>query len=190
MLEPYRVLDLTDECGLLCGQILAALGADVIAFEPPGGSSARRAGPFLGDSGDPNESLYWWAYNRNKRGVTLDIETEAGRAGLRELVRGADFLIESFEPGYLDALGLGYAALRQLNPRLVMVSITPFGQDGPKAHYAATDLIALAASGVLLLTGDDDRPPVRTIVPQAFLHAGAEAAVGALIAHVARERDG
>src|SRR5207237_10615978 len=98
MLEPYRVLDLTNECGLLCGQILADLGADVIAVEPPEGSSARRLGPFAGDSHEPNDSLYWWAYGRNKRSVSLDIQAEAGRAGLRELVRTADFLIESFGP--------------------------------------------------------------------------------------------
>ena len=190
MLSPFRVLDLTNEEGLLCGQILADLGADVIAVEPPGGSSARNLGPFVDGVRDPNGSLFWWAYSRNKRSLTLDLETEPGRVRLHELVKTADFLIESFPPGYLDGLGLGYAALRQLNPRLVMVSITAFGAEGPKAHYVATDLIALAASGVLLLTGDADRPPVRTVVPQAFLHAGAEAAVGALIAHHARERDG
>ena len=146
MLSPYRVLDLTNEEGLLCGQILADLGADVIAVEPPGGSSARRLGPFVDGIRDPNGSLFWWAYSRNKRSLTVDLETETGRACLRELVRNSDFLIESFPAGHLDALGLGYAALRQLNPRLVMVSITAFGGEGPKAHYVATDLIALAAS--------------------------------------------
>ncbi len=190
MLSPYRVLDLANEEGLLCGQMLADLGAEVIAVEPPGGSSARRLGPFVDGIRDPNGSLFWWAYSRNKRSVTVDLESDEGRDRLRALVRTADFLIESFAPGYLDGLGLGYAALRQQNPRLVMVSISAFGGAGPKAHYVATDLIALAASGVLLLTGDDDRAPVRTVVPQAFLHAGAEAAVGALIAHHARERDG
>ncbi len=190
MLGPYRVLDLTDNGAMLCGQILADLGADVIAVEPPGGSPARGIGPFAGDAPDPNRSLFWWSYARNKRSVTIDLQSEDGREQLRRLVEGADFLIESFPPGYLDQLGIGYPVLRAVNPRLVMVSITPFGQQGPKAQWAATDLTALAASGVLLLTGDEDRPPVRTAVPQAFLHAGAEAAVGALIAHFARERDG
>ncbi|HLZ70383.1 MAG TPA: CoA transferase, partial [Dehalococcoidia bacterium] len=190
MLEPYRVLDLTDERGMLCGQMLADLGADVIAIEPPDGSPARRIGPFAGDSGAAEDSLFWRAYARNKRGITLDLAHAAGQQRLRELVRGADFLIESFAPGYLDGLGLGYTALAAINPRLVMVSITPFGQMGPKAGWAATDLTAYAASGALLLTGDDDRAPVRCTVPQAFLHAGAEAAVNALIAHAARERDG
>jgi crotonobetainyl-CoA:carnitine CoA-transferase CaiB-like acyl-CoA transferase len=190
MLGPFRVLDMTDNGALLCGQILADLGADVIAVEPPGGSPARRIGPFAGDAPDPNRSLFWWSYNRNKRSVTIDLKSEAGREQLRRLVERADFLIESFTPGFLDGLGIGYPALRAVNPRLVMVSITPFGQQGPKAQWAATDLTVLAASGVLHVTGDDDRPPVRTSVAQAFLHAGAEAAVNALIAHHARLRDG
>ena len=90
MLSPYRVLDLTNERGLLCGQILADLGADVIAVEPPAGNSARRLGPFAGDEPDPERSLYWWAYSRNKRSVTLDIESDEGRDKLRGLVEGAD----------------------------------------------------------------------------------------------------
>jgi crotonobetainyl-CoA:carnitine CoA-transferase CaiB-like acyl-CoA transferase len=80
MLSPYRVLDLTTERGLLCGQILADLGADVIKVEPPGGASARRLGPFFGDEPHPERSLVWWAYNRNKRGITLDLECREGRA--------------------------------------------------------------------------------------------------------------
>src|SRR5438093_12137435 len=105
MLGPYRVLDLTDGGALFCGQILADLGADVIAVEPPGGSTARRIGPFAGDTPDPNRSLWWWAFSRNKRSVTIDLETEEGRGHLRRLVEGADCLIESFTPGYLDGLG-------------------------------------------------------------------------------------
>src|SRR5260370_34499393 len=104
MLSPYRVLDLTDERGLICGQILADLGADVIAVEPPGGSSARRLGPFADDTFDPEHSLFWWAYSRNKRGITLDIATPFGNAQLLDLVQGSDCLIESFDPGYLDGL--------------------------------------------------------------------------------------
>ena len=98
MLDGLRVLDLSDERGLLCGQILADLGADVILIEPPSGSPARRLGPFLGDARDPERSLFFWAYARGKRGVVLDLESDAGRARLRELARGADFLIESGHP--------------------------------------------------------------------------------------------
>ena len=190
MLSPYRVLDLTTERGLLCGQMLGDLGADVIKVEPPGGSPARMVPPFLGDQPHPDRSLYWWAYNRNKRGITVDLEHPQGREIVFDLVRRADFILESFNPGYLGSLGLDYDALSAINPALIYVSITPFGRDGPKANYADADLIVMAAGGPLVLTGDDDRPPVRLSVPQAYLHAGADAAVGALIAHHERVRSG
>ena len=190
MLSPYRVLDLTDERGLLCGQVLGDLGADVLRVEPPGGSPARRLGPFYKDEPHPERSLYWWAFNRNKRGVTLDVTRDEGRTLLLRLVERADFLIESDPPGAMAKRGLGYDDLAAVNPALVYVSISPFGQDGPKAHYAASDLTVWAAAGPLALTGDHDRPPVRLSVPQSFLHAGAEAAVGALVALFERHRSG
>src|SRR6185436_14302470 len=105
-LAPYRVLDLTNERGLLCGQILGDLGADVVQIEPPGASSARRLGPFLADEPGRDRSLHWWSYNRNKRGVTLDWRRDEGRAILLELVQKADFLIESEAPGELEQHGL------------------------------------------------------------------------------------
>jgi crotonobetainyl-CoA:carnitine CoA-transferase CaiB-like acyl-CoA transferase len=183
MLSPYRVLDLTNERGLLCGQILGDLGADVLKVEPPGGSSARKIGPFFQDRPDPNRSLYWWSYNRNKWSITLDLMRSEGREILFRLVKDAHFLIESDSPGHLASLGAGYQDLAAKNPALIGVSITPFGQDGPKASYADSDLVILAAGGPLVLTGDDDRPPVRVSVPQGYLHACADAAVGALAAH-------
>ena len=182
MLNPYRVLDLTTERGLLCGQILADLGADVIKIEPPGGSSARKLGPFYQDQEDAENSLYWWAYNRNKRGITLDITRSDGQDMLRRLAQGAKFLIESDNPGTLAQYGLSYDDLAADNPGLIYVSITPFGQDGPKASYADSDLIILASSGPLVITGDEDRPPVRLSIPQGYLHASAAAAPAALIA--------
>ena len=190
MLSPYRVLDLTDEGALLCGQTLGDLGADVILVEPPGGVNARKIGPFRGNQQNVDQSLNFWALNRNKRSITIDLEGTAGREKLLQLAKTADILIESFAPGDMDRLGLGYRTLAEINPRLIVVSITPFGQEGPKARWAATDLTVTAASGALLLTGDEDRPPVHTSVPQSYLHAGIEAAAGALIALSARERDG
>jgi crotonobetainyl-CoA:carnitine CoA-transferase CaiB-like acyl-CoA transferase len=190
VLGHIRVLDLSDGGALVCGQILADLGADVIQIEPPGGAGARRLGPFAGTAPDPERSLFWWSYARGKRGLVLDLDAEAGRRELRELVQRADVLIESFAPGALAERGLGPAELAALNPALVAVSITPFGQDGPKAAYAASDLTVLGAAGPLALTGDADRAPVRVVVPQAWLHAGAEAAVGALIALHGRTRSG
>jgi len=190
VLSPYRVLDLSTERGLLCGQVLGDLGADVIKVEPPGGSSARRLGPFYKDQPHQDHSLYWWAYNRNKRSITLNLEAGEGQAILRRLSGGAHFFIESDNPGTQAKYGLGYTDLAPANPALVYVSITPFGQDGPKAGYADSDLIILAAGGPLVLTGDDDRPPVRVSVPQGYLHAGAQAAAAALIAHHERQRSG
>ncbi|HJU29568.1 MAG TPA: CoA transferase [Candidatus Binataceae bacterium] len=185
-LSGRRVLDLTTERGFLCGQILGDLGADVIKIEPPGGAPERDMPPFFADAPDRERSVYWWAYNRNKRGITLDLERAEGREILRRLAATADFLIESRNPGEMAARGAGYEELSKLNPALVYVSITPFGQDGPKASYADSDLIIMAAGGVLILCGDEDRAPIRMSVPQAYLHASADAAGAALIAFYER----
>ena len=178
MLSPYRVLDLTDHRGQMAGFILAALGAEVVAVEPPGGSPARRRGPCA--DGPDGPSLEWWAYNRGKSSVV------AHPGDLVELVRDADVVIESADIGS----GPSYAELAAINPGIVHVSITPFGSTGPKAGWAATDLTLCAAGCQMALTGDTDRPPVRTTVPQAWLHASAEAAVGALLALAQRARFG
>ena len=176
LLSPYRVLDLTDERGLLCGKMLADLGADVIQVEPLGGNPARRLGPFFEDDVRPEKSLFWWAYSANKRSITLDIETVDGGNLLLKLAAEADFLIESFSPGYLARLGFGYPDLQALNPGLVMVSITPFGQDGPYADYLATDIVGMALGGFMSLTGDSDRAPLRLSFPHFYLHGSAAGA--------------
>ncbi|MDO8431504.1 MAG: CoA transferase [Candidatus Binatus sp.] len=190
VLSPYRVLDLATERGLLCGQLLGDMGADVIKVEPPGGSSARSIGPFFNDQPHPDRSLYWWAYNRSKRSITLDLEREQGRDIFRRLAARADFLIESDNPGYLAERGLAFPDLSAINPRLIYASITAFGQDGPKASYADSDLIIMAAGGPLILAGDENRPPVRLSVPQAYLHACADTAVAMLAANHERVRTG
>jgi crotonobetainyl-CoA:carnitine CoA-transferase CaiB-like acyl-CoA transferase len=191
MLSPYRVLDLTDEDGLLCGQILADLGADVIQVEPRGGSSARRLAPRrAGDENGVEGSLFWAAYARNKRGIALDLESGPDREALLRLVAGADFLVESARPGRMRELGLDHDSLARVQPGIISVSITPFGETGPKAHWRGSDLSQVAASGFAYLTGDADGPPTRVCVPQAHAHAGVDAAVGALIAHCERKRTG
>ena len=189
-LSPYRVLDLTDEQGLLCGKILADLGADVIAVEPPGGSTARTIGPFYHDEVHPEKSLFWWAYSVNKRSITLNLETHDGRELLRRLAKDAHFLIESFSPGYMARLGLGYRDLEAINPGLIMVSITPFGQDGPYADYKASDIVGMSLGGFTYLTGDSDRPPLRVTFPQFYLHGAAAGATGAMLAHTHRALTG
>jgi crotonobetainyl-CoA:carnitine CoA-transferase CaiB-like acyl-CoA transferase len=190
MLEHCRVLDLTTERGFLCGQILGDLGADVIKIEPREGVPARQSPPFLKEHPGLDSSIPWLAFNRNKRGITLNLESEEGCSLLRRLAIRADILIESENPGAMAARKLAYRDLRELNPALVYVSITPFGQDGPKATYNDSDLILMAASGVLILMGDEDRPPLRMSVPQAYLHASADAAGAALIAYYERLNSG
>jgi len=190
MLGHYRVLDLTDEKGWLCGKILGDLGADVIKIEKSGGDPGRNNGPFYHDIPDPEKSLYWFAYNTSKRGITLNIETADGKEVFKRLTKTADFVIESFPPGYLADLGLDYSTLSKINPRIIVTSITPFGQEGPYKDYQAPDLVAEAMSGMLYVMGDTDRPPVRFSVEQAYCMAGAHGAAGSLIAHHYRELTG
>lgn len=185
-LPPYRVLDLTLEEGHLCGRMLADVGADVIKVEPPGGDPARKRGPFYQRVPHPERSFHFWFYNLNKRGVTLDVAKPEGQVLLRRLVRSADVLVESYAPGYLNSLGLGPDTLRQLNRNLIVTSITPFGGMGPRARFAAPDIVVQAMGGLMYVTGDQDRPPLRITPPQAYLHAASEAAVGTLHALVAR----
>ncbi len=190
LLGPYRVLDLTGGDALLCGKILADLGADVIQLEPVDGSTSRRTGPFYDDDPRPDRSLLWWAYCANKRSITLNLESADGRIIFKRLMEKADFLIESFPPGYMAGLGLGYRDLEQVNPSLVMVSITDFGQDGPYAGYQATDIIGMALGGFMHLTGDGDRPPLTVGCPQAQRHGAAAGAMGAMVAHTHRALTG
>ena len=185
-MSPYRVLDLTDERGILCGKILADLGADVIQIEPPEGSSARRVGPFYQDEAHPDRSLFWWSYAANKRSITLNLSSRDGCALLKRLVSSAHFFIESCPPGHMEHLGLGYDTLAAINPALIVVSVTPFGQDGPYAQYRAADLNGMAMAGFMYLTGDPDRPPARVGVPHFYLHGAAAGATGAMIAHAQR----
>ena len=171
---------------MFCGYLLAHLGAEVIAIEPPGGSSARKLAPF----DVSGESLQWQAYARGKEVRELDLTCESGQTAFRALAADADFVIDSFSNAERERLGLGYDALAEINPTLISVSITPFGSSGPKAGWPATDLTVWASSGSHVLVGDSDRAPVRPSVPQAYLHAGADAAGAALIALQARHKNG
>ena len=190
MLNHLRALDLTDDKGFLCGKIFADLGADVIKVERPGGDPSRQIGGFWGDVSDPEKSLYWFAYNSNKRGITLNIESAEGRDILKKLVKTADFVIESFPPGYLDNLGISYIDLSSINKGIIMASITPFGQEGPYRDYKGPDIVVMGMSGTLYQTGEYDGPPVHISMPQACLHAGADAAVGCMVAYYHREATG
>ena len=188
MLAPYRVLDLTTERGLLCGQMLGDMGADVVKVEPAGGSAARGIGPFYKDGPHPDRSLYWWAYNRNKRSITLDLERDTGRDLLRRLASVRIFSSSRTIPATWPSCGLGFADLNAMNPALIYVSITPFGQDGPKASYADSDLIIMAAGGPLILAGDAIARRFVSACRRLIYTPAADAAVAALLAHHERMR--
>jgi crotonobetainyl-CoA:carnitine CoA-transferase CaiB-like acyl-CoA transferase len=179
-LERFRVLDLTEGGYNLGAKVLADLGADVIRIEPPGGSPTRLTPPFYHDDPDPEKSLFWFAFNLNKRGITLNLESADGRELFRRLASKADVVMESFTPGHLEDLGIGYPQLSRLNPRLVVTSVTPFGQTGPFSRFKATDIVSWAQGGMLYLSGDQDRPPVRISFPVSEAVAGSQAAAGTM----------
>jgi len=189
-LSPYRVLDLTEGGYNLGAKILADLGADVIRIERPFGSETRCQGPFYQGRVHPEASLFWFAFNLNKRGITLNLETEDGKAIFRRLASTADIVIESLGPHRMEHLGLAYESLHREHPSLIHATITPFGHDGPYAHFQSTDLILWAMSGLQYASGDPDRPPVRISVPMAEAVTGSHAASGAMHALWYRVRTG
>jgi crotonobetainyl-CoA:carnitine CoA-transferase CaiB-like acyl-CoA transferase len=190
MFNGLRALDLTDKTGFFCGKLLAHFGADVIKVEKPGGDPARNIGPFYHDIQDPDKSLYWFAYNESKKSITLNMETSEGQDIFRKLVAGSDFIIESFSVGYMESLGLNYEKLREINPRLIMISITPFGQTGPYKHYKDSDLVVMAMGGIMSQTGEPDGIPCRLDPDHAYCLAGSSAALASMIAYYYREMTG
>ncbi|TAK75271.1 MAG: CoA transferase [Dehalococcoidia bacterium] len=161
-LTGIRVVDLSQYiAGPYCGRILAGFGADVIKVEPPDGDPIRRWAPFADSTPNLETGAFHLYLNQGKRSVTLDLTTEAGRAILRELLATADVLIESFRPGALADLGFGYEQLREEFPRLLYVSITPFGQTGPYSQYVGWEITTYALSGLMYITGEPDREPLK-----------------------------
>jgi crotonobetainyl-CoA:carnitine CoA-transferase CaiB-like acyl-CoA transferase len=184
-LSGVRVLDLTRVlAGPFCSMMLGDMGAEVIKIEEPGkGDDTRRWPPFVG-----GEATYFMAVNRGKQSVTLNLKAPAGLALLKRLAAKSDVLIENFRPGTMTRLGLGYPALRRLNPRLVYCAISGFGESGPEAHRAGYDLIVQGESGVMDLTGFSDGPPVKVGTSIADLVAGMAAAHAITLALLARTR--
>jgi crotonobetainyl-CoA:carnitine CoA-transferase CaiB-like acyl-CoA transferase len=181
-LSGRRVLELADEKGLYCGKLLADMGADVIKIEPPGGDATRGIPPFWQDTPHPDHSLFFLYMNTSKRGVTLDITRPEGQVLFKQLAQTAHLIIETFEPGYLDGLGLGYRTLQEQNPGLVFTSITGFGQTGPYKSFKSSDLVANALAGTMYITGEADDPPVVLAGAQAHMMASTCAAASSLIA--------
>jgi benzylsuccinate CoA-transferase BbsE subunit len=166
-LAGLRILELADETGQFCGKLLGDLGADVVKIEPPGGERNRHLGPFLDDIPNPERSLSFWYYNTSKRGITLSLETADGRRLFRRLAATSDVILETFRPGFLASLGLDYDSLSLQNPRVIMCSLTPFGQTGPWRDYLASDLLHMAAGGEMASSGYDqpDAPNAPPIAP-------------------------
>ena len=188
MLEPYIVLDFTDERGEIGPMILGDLGADVIKVELPDGASSRRVAPFVDDEAMP--SLHFRAFNRNKRGITLTPGKDEDQATLNRLIQRADIIVESWPNGTLASLGIDFEAARAINEHIVHVRLSPFGSTGPYAGYQGNDLVIAAMGGPVALQGSKDRAPVRISVPQVWRHAGIESASGALIALTRMRRSG
>ena len=190
VLDGVRVLDLSGLAGQYAGRLLADLGAEVIKIEPPGGDPVRSLPPFAGDEPGLDRSLRWLAYNSNKSSVVIDITTDSGRQQLLDMARSADVLLDSFEPRYLAGIGLSDEALRETNPRLITVSVTPFGESGPYSSYLGSDLHAIAMSGLTTIQGDDEQPPATAPLDQAYILANTHAAHGVFYALMARRKTG
>ena len=171
--------------GCSAARVLGDFGADVIKIERPAAASpARTIGPVLqATSPTRKKSLFWFATSTSKGGITLNIELPDGQELFTKLVKKADIVVESFSPGYMDCIGLGYADLKVIKPDIIFTSITPFGQTGPDAHYQATDLVGAAMGGMARILGDLGRPPVRMGAdPQSYFHAGLQGALGSTTA--------
>ena len=189
-LANVRVLEFTDEIGAYCGKLFADLGADVIKVEPPDGESQRHTPPFLDGGAGPDASIAFWAQNTSKRSLALDLHDEAQLARARELALGADIILEDHLPGSLATVGLGYDDLRGERPDLVYVSITGFGQTGPHANFAYSDIVGQAMGGVMTLAGQPEDPPNLIYGNQGNICASIQAAQGALVALHHAERTG
>jgi formyl-CoA transferase len=189
-LAGIRVLDLTQVmAGPFCTMQLGDLGADVIKVEPPSGDLARSMGaPHPGMKGTDHAPFF--ALNRNKRSVVLDLKLDGDRAAFLRLARSADVIVENFRPGVVRRLLIDYETIAVLNPRIVYASISGFGQMGPYADRPGFDLIAQGMSGVMSVTGTPDGPPVKAGIPVADLAAGLYAVTGILAALLAREKTG
>ena len=185
-LDGVKVIELAGEKGHYCGRLLADMGADVIKVEPPGGDPARQIGPFVDDKPGPDRSLFFWHYNANKRGVTLDVAANPDL--LQRLAANADILLETYPPGTID-----HEELRRQNPALIYASLTPFGQTGPYRDFLTSDLVSLALGGPMASCGYDDlpgAPPIRGEYHQAY-HIGSHYAfVGILVALFSRDLTG
>jgi crotonobetainyl-CoA:carnitine CoA-transferase CaiB-like acyl-CoA transferase len=189
-LKGIKVLDLADEKASFCSKLLADLGARVIKIEKPGGDSSRRIGPFWGNSPHPEKSLFFYYNNTNKMGITLNLEHEEGKGIFLRLVKKADIVIETFRPQRLKAIGLGFNVLSRENPKMILVSVTGFGENGPRSQYKSCDLVASAFGGQMYVSGSPLTPPLKAFGEQSYYTASLFAAIGILLALRKRAKSG
>ena len=190
LLEGIQILDLADEKASFCTKLLADMGASVIKVERPGGDLSREIGPFLGNCPHPERSLFFLHHNTNKLGITLSLEHSEGKKIFCKLADRADVVVESFSPGYLKDLGLSFEILIRTNPKLILVSVTGFGQDGPRSQYKSCDLVASACGGQMYVSGSPSTPPLKPFGEQSYYAASFFAAIGILLALRKRNRSG
>lgn len=190
LLDGYTVLDFTDLRGQFCGKCLSDLGATVIKIEPPSGDAVRRMAPFKDDIAGDDRSLRFAFMNSGKMSLTIDVEQPEGREAFLRLVNLADVLLESGTPGDLERLGLGPSLLSERNPRLVITSISGFGQTGPYSNFAAPHAVSFAMSGLMYLAGEPTSAPVLPPEYQGFYYSNLHAAFGTLLALWRREESG
>ena len=190
-LSDLRVVDLSNGIsGAFCSKMFADFGADVIKVESPVGDSTRSLGPFPAGAPSPEASGMFMFLNTNKRGITLDTESPRGQRIAFDLVKTADIVVESFAPGVMDQMGLGYETLQRAVPTVILVSISPFGQSGPWRDYQATELVEYAASGLSYVNGSPEREPLKEPGHESSYQAGASAFLGAMTALAHRDFTG
>ena len=191
-LSDVKVLDLTWHiAGPYCTKLLADYGAEVIKVERPGaGDPARSLGPFLGDDPHPEKSGLFLHLNTNKRGITLNLKSSTGKKMFKELVKDVDILVESFSPGVMERLGLGYEELEKINPKLVMTSISNFGQSGPYRDFKASDIILYGMGGEMYDTGIPERHPLKKGGTVIQYQGGNHAAAATMVALFASRLQG
>ena len=190
LLDGIRILDLADEKASFCTKLLADLGARVVKIEKPGGDESRRMGPFWENASHLEKSLSFFYNNTNKLGITLDLDRNRGREIFLELVKQNDIFVETFQPGYLSSLKLDFNFLKTVNRRLILVSVTGFGQTGPRKAYKSCDLVASAYGGQMYVTGSPTSPPLKAYGEQSYYLASLFAAIGILLAIRKRSQTG
>ena len=197
MLSGLTVIEYADETAEYCGLLLAGLGAEVIKIEPPEGAPTRLIAPFRDEKVDKEQSLYFWAYNRGKRSVVLDLDSDEGKAALLQLLAGADILLDSSSGGLNKQLGLARNSLAERFPSLIVARMTPFGDDGPWSSFKGSDLVHLALGGVMMNCGYDpnpaneyDLPPIAPQIWHAYHIAGEQLLIGVLAALIERRSSG